>query len=750
MIALLFVLGVTAVKDGYDDILRHRSDNTINTRKTRVVQNDGSLKDISWRDVRVGNIVKMENNEQIPADLLLLSSSESSGLCFIDTADLDGETNLKYRQALVQTQDLEHDCARLIAFNGEIQCEPPNDRLHRFKGTLYYQGEKFALTNDNILLRGCTIRNSQWATGIVIFTGHDTKLMKNAGRTVYKRTRLEILANRFLLGIFLILFIFLVIAAVLGFFFESSKVGQNFKDSYGLWMDIPDLNPTKIGAIQFFSYLILIQTLIPISLYVTFEIIRIMISRIYINYDPEMYHPETDTPACARTTTLNEELGQIEYIFSDKTGTLTQNIMTFNKCSVGGKSYGDARDPQSGRIVEVTQKNAYKFRVHFESHEPDYFQRHFHFYDKTLLEDLQQRTSEDIHEFFLLLCLCHTINAEIEDGELVYKAQSPDEAALVGAARNFGYVYIGRTQESITVRILGEEKTFDMLCILDFDNVRKRMSVVVRDPVTRKIKLYCKGADTSIMENLASGTKTDHVSATQAHLGEFAGSGLRTLCCAVRDIEDFQWQQWYNQYHRASTSMEGDREGMVFECYMQVEKEMTLVGATAVEDKLQTGVPETIFNLADAGIKIWVLTGDKQETAINIGYSCNMLRDTMDEFIVDADDFVAVERQLISMKESIDRMEEENRIHQQQIQPNRFGLRPLPSTESNFALIINGHSLIHALDDRLEELFLSVATRCQAVICCRVAPLQKGAVVDLVKRKKKALTLAIGDGANDV
>ncbi|XP_023217447.1 probable phospholipid-transporting ATPase IM [Centruroides sculpturatus] len=209
---------------------------------------------------------------------------------------------------------------------------------------------------------------------------------------------------------------------------------------------------------------------------------------------------------------------------------------------------------------------------------------------------------------------------------------------------------------------------------------------------------------------------------------------------------------WRTKLHEASTSLE-DREDKINAVYEEIEMGLNLIGATAIEDKLQDGVPQAIANLALADIKIWVLTGDKQETAINIGYSCQLLTDEMvDIFIVDGEEYEEVQKQLRTFRENI-----ANVLSHSKGAPECSVVTfqddfdsPNDNGTGGFSLVVNGHSLTHALDSSMELLFLEVASCCKAVICCRVTPLQKALVVELVKKHKKAVTLAIGDGANDV
>lgn len=763
LVPLCLVLGVTCVKDGIDDYKRHKSDDQVNNRKAMVLR-DGKMVEEVWQKVVVGDIIKMENNHFVAADLLLLSTSEPNSLCYIETAELDGETNLKVRQALPETAEMGNDIEQFSRFDGEIVCEAPNNRLPKFEGKLTWKNDTHSLDNDKILLRGCILRNTQWCYGLVVFSGHETKLMMNSGKTVFKRTNIDRLMNDLIIGIFIFLLSMCVICTVACGIWESLLAGYDFQ-VYLPWASfIPGTflgtkdgskseGATTISMLVFFSYIIILNTVVPISLYVSVEIIR-MGNSLLINWDSKMYYEPKDDPAKARTTALNEELGQIEYIFSDKTGTLTQNIMEFRKASINGKSYGDYLDA-SGNALEITMSTP---RCDFSSNK--YSEEKFAFYDNRIPDGIK-RQDPHIHNFFKLLALCHTVMVEDAEGKLEYQAQSPDEGALVSAARNFGFVFKSRTPNTITIENCGTEETYDLLAILDFDNVRKRMSVIVRR--NGKIQLWCKGADSVIYERLDKSCR-DLQELTSHHLNEFAQEGLRTLCLAVKDIPDSVYTMWAAKYKEASIALE-NRDDKMNECYEEIEKDLTLLGATAIEDKLQDGVPDAIANLAMAGIKIWVLTGDKQETAINIGYSCRLLTDDMEEvFIIDEEEFDEVRQQMKDALKTIEDLKKGKKL-EDRVDSVRFENGGMPTGSasfntaddsvslegvSDFALVINGHSLVHCLKPDLEKMLLDLGCSCKAVICCRVTPLQKALVVDLVKRNKKSITLAIGDGANDV
>uniref|UniRef100_A0A8C5AT55 Phospholipid-transporting ATPase n=1 Tax=Gadus morhua TaxID=8049 RepID=A0A8C5AT55_GADMO len=712
VVPLLLVLTMTAVKDASDDINRHRSDKQVNNRRVDVLI-DGELRSEKWMNVQVGDVIKLENNQFVTADLLLLTSSEPLNLVYIETAELDGTFILK-----------------CVFPTGEVRCEPPNNRLDKFKGTLTVNGQTYALDNDKVLLRGCTLRNTEWCFGLVVFGGPDTKLMQSSGKTVFKRTSIDGLMNVLVLCIFGFLAVMCSILAVGNAIWEVRE-GSVFIAF------LPRPNGVNAGFsafLTFWSYVIILNTVVPISLYVSVEIIRLGNS-FYIDWDRKMYYPKSDTPAQARTTTLNEELGQIKYIFSDKTGTLTQNIMTFNKCSINGKSYGRS-------IGEKTQTVDFTWN---ELADPK-----FVFHDPSLVELVREGDLAAQH-FFRLLALCHTVMPEEKtEGELYYQAQSPDEGALVTAARNFGFVFRSRTPESIRIMEMGQEVTYDLLAVLDFNNVRKRMSVIVRSP-KGKLILFCKGADTIVYERLhPSCLKLKDT--TTSHLNEYAGDGLRTLALAYKDLDDDYMEDWRRRHHEANIAMDG-KEERLDELYEEIEKDLMLLGATAVEDKLQDGVPQTIEQLAKADIKIWVLTGDKQETAENIGYACNMLREDMTEvFIVAANTAEGVREELEQVTMCPDAPDKPVVVEARAGLFWRQKTRKVEDEAVNgeYALVINGHSLAYALEKDLELELLRTACMCQTVICCRVTPLQKAQVVELVKHYKQAVTLAIGDGANDV
>ncbi|KAL0839953.1 hypothetical protein ABMA28_016563 [Loxostege sticticalis] len=548
---------------------------------------------------------------------------------------------------------------------------------------------------DQMLLRGAMLRNTSWVYGVVIYTGHETKLMKNSTKAPLKRSSIDRQTNTHILMLFMILLALSLLSAGC-----NELWVRNHSDWY---IGLDEAQNTHFGF-NFLTFLILYNNLIPISLQVTAEIVRFFQAK-FIAMDSEMYHEQTDTPAMARTSNLNEELGMVKYVFSDKTGTLTCNVMEFHKCSIAEMIYNK---PGETERLE----------------------------DTLLYQNLMRNhpTAPVIREFLTMLAICHTVIPEMVDGKINYHAASPDERALVMGAARFGFVFETRTPSSVRIRVPSadtppeqKEEEYAILNVIDFTSSRKRMSVIVRTP-TGEIKLYCKGADSVIYPRLGGGEHAQHADGTLQHLEHFASEGLRTLVFAVADIPAAVYQDWSNTYHKASIAIQ-DREQKIEEAALLIENNLRLLGATAIEDKLQDGVPETIAALLKANMYVWVLTGDKQETAINIAHSARLIHAGMPLLILNEDS-------LDGTRETISRHSVE------------FGENLRKQNE--VALIIDGKTLKYAMGCDLKKDFLDLCISCKVVVCCRVSPIQKAEVVEMVSSATGAVTLAIGDGANDV
>ncbi|CAG8497904.1 12942_t:CDS:2 [Ambispora leptoticha] len=842
IIPLSVFISIAMAHEGFDDIRRHRQDSVENNKDCSVLriikdnltgQYVGVWDTKKWKDVKVGDYIRVQAQEWIPADLLLLHSEGEEGICYVETAALDGETNLKQKQALKSTNDLLHNKEALANFCAEVITEKPNQDLYNFDGSITLSnGENLPLTTNQILLRGTILRNTPEVYGVAIFTGEETKLRMNASKNIRtKAPSIQRLINRVVVIIFSFVVILAASFTLLAHFWEkkSAKHAWYFENSIH----------KSDTAVSLFGFVVLFNTMIPISLYVTMEIIKLA-QTYFINNDIQMYHEPSDTPAEARTSTINEDLGQVSYVFSDKTGTLTENIMLFRKISVGGRAFlhdMDIRRIEEDEFFEKLKKAQQKrlhYRVSLRNRDSHSFNddsqdatpetsdsvrrrgstRSGHFSmiapmtntksplyasnslssSKSLKEgkhkmhstlDLLTIIQRQSHTpfgrsarwFLLAIALCHTCVPEIdqETDEVFYQAASPDEFALVTAAKELGYVVIDRTMGTVSLRInndgpngLIEEnqsttsfEKYEILNVIEFSSKRKRMSIIYRLPDGR-ICLLCKGADSIIVERLKplknngkshddkkkrysdttisedisdSGLMPDYFpirdeawkyKQTMYHIEDFATEGLRTLLYAHRFLDEEEYAQWNKQYTEASMAIV-DRQAKLEEVADNIEYNLELTGATAIEDKLQEGVPQTIDKLQNAGIRVWMLTGDKRETAINIGHSCSLIKDNSTPIIIDSD---------CNLKSFMDKT----------IKDIKSGKAQHP------VAVVDGATLmLIEKDSQLMKAFFELGIICDAVICCRVSPSQKALVVRSVReRLNHHVTLAIGDGANDI
>ncbi|WVW78932.1 hypothetical protein I302_100895 [Kwoniella bestiolae CBS 10118] len=751
-----------------------------------------------WEDVRVGDIVKIYDGDQFPADILICSTSEEEDVAYIETKNLDGETNLKSRNGVPGLSHL--DSARACTqAHLRIDLDAPEVNMFRLNGAVVNLEEVdeegqhpiHPVTLETTLLRGCVLKNTAWVIGVVIFTGADTKIIQNAGRTPSKRSKVERQMNpQVLLNLFILALIAMV-CAIVDYF---NEVRWNNEQAYWmLYADTSGDNPSINGLVTFANAFITFQNIVPISLYISIEAVR-TIQAAYIYWDRNIKYIKNGvvTRTTARSWNLSDDLGQIQYVFSDKTGTLTQNAMIFRQCSIGGRIYtGDGQPPSHPTLTHIHSDPHQIPKASSGSSDSEETARNGDekgddvkvvlpkevlapFHDAELDKDLAAHDTEQsrvLHGFFAVLGLCHTVlAAEPEPGVIEYKAQSPDEAALVQSAADVGFVFRGRDHNilKMSTPFSDQPDEYELLHVLEFNSARKRMSVILRKlDEDGRIFLLTKGADNIIFERLSKdNTQKELKQKTDQDLQYFASEGLRTLCLAYRVLGDQEYETWAKDYHNATVSLE-DREGQVEAVSSRIEQDLILLGATAIEDKLQDGVPETITDLKRAGIKVWVATGDKLETAVAIGYTTNLLtQDT--NLIVVREGRHSIQDQIRDALEGFFGEHEvtrtisgvSSRSRPSHEAPNlariNTGVQSLVGRDNGtrpggFSLVIDGHALAHCFeDDETESLLLALSTQCNTVICCRVSPLQKAQIVHLIKDNLGVMCLAIGDGANDV
>uniref|UniRef100_A0A8C4NQR4 Phospholipid-transporting ATPase n=1 Tax=Dicentrarchus labrax TaxID=13489 RepID=A0A8C4NQR4_DICLA len=861
LIPICVILCLTALKDAWEDFRRYQSDRKLNNTPCLIYsRKEKQFVERRWKDVRVGDFVRVVCNEIVPADLLLLHTSDPSGVCHIETSNLDGETNLKLRRTM-SGLCISHPVFEPESFNSVVVCEKPNNNLNHFK--CYAEKpdkEKVGAGIESLLLRGCTVRNTDHAVGFVVYAGHETKSMLNNNGPRYKRSKLERKLNINVFFCVILLFTMCLIGALGHFLWlQALPVVPPFlvPDSNG-HLDSPSLS----GFYMFFTMIILLQVLIPISLYVSIELVKIG-QIFFITNDIDLYDEDTDSRVQCKALNITEDLGQIEYIFSDKTGTLTENKMVFRRCSIMGTEYPHKEnavleEPESEEDIifdHVPQPPNTRWSLDTEDTNPEDTQHHHGSWrkskvagtaqsnvafsspletevipDRKLLQQISRAESSSSSsqkidpylDFFLALAICNTVVVSMataqrqrvsaprlllilkvflnclalsfcsfisgqnrtisedsvtegddfnppvkteEPGDinglqtcslyapsqcnmpattsdnLSYEAESPDEAALVYAAKAYGFTLLARTHDSVTVRLpSGEDLVFEVLDTLTFDPIRKRMSILVRHPITKKFVLYTKGADYAIMELLGTPYagmcrhQKNIAADTQHHLDCYAKEGLRTLCFTKKIVSDKMYESWLVNRRRALAAID-NREELVMDTAVQLETNLSLLGATGIEDRLQESVPDTIVALREAGIQVWVLTGDKPETAVNIGYACRLLED--EDLVINMSTVFQ-----LTCTSILDCTLEEVRRYSED--PRNV------DTTQDISLVIDGRTLTMALSSDLQDRFVDLAKRCRSVLCCRVTPLQKSRVVKVVREKLKVMTLAVGDGANDV
>mmetsp|Transcript_2509 Transcript_2509/g.5779 ORF Transcript_2509/g.5779 Transcript_2509/m.5779 type:complete len:1344 (+) Transcript_2509:145-4176(+) len=753
---LATVLLVEAVALILEDSQRQKDDIIANTSNVVRLEAEGSFRRCTWADVRVGDILCIKNREPIPADLMILATSNENGQCFVETKSLDGETNLKLRQA-VSGRGIGMSGLELLALRGSIEFQQPDAIIDSFDGFVSLQTVdnvtvERTLTIENLLLRGCILRNTNVVCGIVLNCGHDTKIMMGSTGTQAKLSDLDIKVNQYLVRFLAFEVIISILAAVLSrrWFIIN---GQN-----AYYLELQSFAAKKFVT-QIFTFFLLIANMIPIALYVAMKFARFFQAQVMM-MDSEMWlpnekNPDLVTPMRVRSMDLNDALGQVDHLFTDKTGTLTTNLMEFRKCSIAGKSYGLGSTSIGIKSLERKGQAAHAEELRKQTEDlPALHAQFFHFIDNpedSLVKAMQQENQfgeGTMYEFFTALALCHEVLLErVHDeygrftGEIRLSAASPEDQALVSAANEFGVEFCGRNHEGdaelMVLSYRGQNssrvRTFEILQVFDFTSSRKRMSVIARDAESHRVHLICKGGDDVMFARVRR--PCGHLGATEAHLNRYAEEGLRTLVVAQRELEWEEYERWQFRFNTVKSDLDElskrkRKEPNAIDSLMdELETNMDLLGAVAIEDRLQDEVPETLQQLSEAGMKIWMLTGDKLETALNIGYACNLFPDELQ--VVSFGNAAAgnVGPELAALAQSSD--------------------------DREIALVLEGRAIDAALFDATEAFAKLSLTRCRAVVACRSSPLQKSALVKFIKRCKYAFrtggqTLAVGDGANDV
>ncbi|CAK9268520.1 unnamed protein product [Sphagnum jensenii] len=685
---LIFIFAVSASKEAWDDYGRYCLDKQANERSFWVVK-QGVKTQVQAQDILVGDLVWLHENDEVPCDLVLMGTSEALGLCHLETSALDGETDLKTRVAPLPCIGLNSEL--LLKLKGVIECPDPDKDIRRFDANLrlfppFTDNDFSPITINNTLLQSCYLRNTEWACGVAVYTGNETKLGMSKGLPEPKVTAADGMVDKLTGALFAFQLVVVLILGVAGNTWQSYEADKMWYVRY------PKVSRWYDFLVIPLRFELLCSIMIPISIKVSLDLAKSLHSK-YVDWDVQMYDSVTCTPAVATNTAITEDLGQIEYILTDKTGTLTDNVMVFKRCCIKGVYYG------AGTGDALT--------------------------DPELVRAVMEKVPEVI-KFLMVMAMCNTVTPCKSAGRaLFYKAQSQDEDALVQAAAQLQVLLCSKMGSVVEVSLLGEVLEFEILDTLEFTSERKRMSVVVRERGTGALQLLTKGADETVFPTLCSDQQVRPIADA---IDRYSQLGLRTMCLAWRDLEENEYAAWSLKFKEASMSLM-DREWKIAEVCQLLEKNLELLGATAIEDKLQEGVPETISTLRNAGINFWMLTGDKHSTAVQIALACNFI-------------LPEPEGQLLQVQ---GRSSNEVRISLERVLRT---LRITGTEHKDVAFVIDGLALELALKYHYEA-FTELAMLSKTALCCRVTPFQKAQLVELVKSCDYR-TLAIGDGGNDV
>ncbi|XP_027702210.1 phospholipid-transporting ATPase IG isoform X2 [Vombatus ursinus] len=672
---LFFVITVTAIKQGYEDWLRHRADKEVNKSIVYVIEKAKRVKKES-EAIKVGDIVEVHADETFPCDIILLSSSNDDGTCYVTTASLDGESNCKTHHAIPDTSSF-NTAHSIDTLQATIECEQPQPDLYKFVGKINIYSNNAepiarSLGPENLLLKGATLKNTKKIYGVAVYTGMESKMALNYQGKSQKRSAVEKSINGFLIVYLCILLSKAAICTTMKYVWQS--VSHNDEPWYNQRTQ-HDRETVKVLKIftDFLSFMVLFNFIIPVSMYVTVEMQKFLGS-FFIAWDKDFYDEEIQEGALVNTSDLNEELGQ---------------------------------------------------------------------------------SREQL--FLRALCLCHTVETQVNDDvdgiveetELTYISSSPDEIALVKGAKKYGYTYLGIKDGRVKLENQQNEiEEFKLLHTLHFDSSRRRMSVIVRN-ARGDIFLFCKGADSAVFPRV----QRDQIEQTKVHVERNAMDGYRTLCVAYKEYTLEEYHAVDRQILEAKMALQ-EREEKLAKVFDDIETDMNLIGSTAVEDRLQDQAAETIEALHKAGMKVWVLTGDKMETAKSTCYACRLFQ-TNTELLE------------LTTRTIGDSDRKEDHLHELLVDyhkkllygfPKRRSIRKGWGEHQEYGLIIDGSTLSLILNSTQEStstnyksIFMQICIKCTAVLCCRMAPLQKAQIVKMVKNiKGSPITLSIGDGANDV
>jgi phospholipid-translocating ATPase len=644
---LAIVLLITILKEASDDFKRYQRDKEANSQKFKKVTKNG-LKDITSAEIKVGDIIQLEKDERVPADMVLLYTNDKSNTIFLRTDQLDGETDWKLRKPVAVTQEI-GDPSRIAGEEGFVEADPPSKQIYYFKGRLtlqlgtYTKPEPLSLEQT---MWANTILASSLAVGLVVYTGKETRSQKNSSTPQNKFGAIDIEINVISKALFAFMFVCAIIIVALNGFPGSLSVNM----------------------INIFRFLLLLSSIIPISLRVNLDFAKII-------YSWKISNDDKIKGTIARNSTMPEELGRIQYLFTDKTGTLTQNEMIFKQiCFETGNFTEESLEELSSIIEDECKKGSGPLKD-----VEDNIMNMIHADSEKQKRKFRRNRNNVIRDTITALGLCHNVTPVEEDGVTVFQAASPDEVALVKFSNSLSLRLTQRSQLRMQLmNAAGKEEDYAILANFPFSSETKRMGILIKHLESNRLIFYLKGAEV-IMEHKVQKDSRPFLRETCENL---ASTGLRTLVISQKYVTAEEYEAWDRKYQLAKNEME-DREAKVQRVVEELEENMEFLCVTGVEDKLQLEVTDTIESLRNGGVQIWMLTGDKVETATCIAISTALK---------------AKDQKLFYMRELKTKQEVESKLKEFE-------------EMSETLLVIDGNTMHLALDHDMEELFFKIAAK---------------------------------------
>ena len=721
---LAFVVCVSMVKELYDDINRRLQDKKTNSTLINTINYDKNNKKIEIiqkqaSDLLVGDIIELKKDSRVPADIVVLKTFNESNdnQAFIRTDQLDGETDWKLRKAPGITQQMDETN---FFQNGNIaECEPPSKLIYNFEGVIRCRNDEGEIKKEPLNLENTmwasTVVASQKIIGIIIYTGKETRARMNSSTPKLKIGILDKELNRSNVYLFIIMMILSLILAC------AKGLDSKF-------------------FFVFFKYIILFCAIIPIALRVNLDVSKTFFSYV-INRDDSI--PET----IARNSTIPEELGRISYVFSDKTGTLTKNEMVFKKIAMeteqfGEENFNELRDLLKDEcqvdnaplldIINMPQIQSEESSSYSDSYSDNQLNDSSSSFHSKRSKRIRRHRNKIIRDTITAMVLCNNVTPIIDENDsnnVTYQASSPDEVALVKFADSLNMKLTNRTDKEIRmVDAANNIEEYEVLANFPFSSDTKRMGIILKNKIHGHIIYYLKGAENVMLKFV----KHEYVSYIAENAENLAVKGLRTLVLSQKIISQEDFDKWNQEYNEALTSMENRKE-KITNAISKLENNMDFLCVTGVEDLLQDEVASTIDNLRNAGMKIWMLTGDKVETATCISISAGIKAKNHKIFTIKNDEFNDM-----TLGDSIFKLKQRFSEYKKKIEIDPY------------IFIIDGDTLDLALK-HCEDEFFTTAMQAPSVVCCRCSPTQKRIIVKTIKKFiGDGRTAAVGDGGNDV